>query len=485
MNIILKAFDDDMGKVFTENITRGLSIGTCISIGDAPKQFPDLAKNVEHITMSARTLRAGQYPGVQWSDITPIDEELIEKMRPCEAMFLKMIGRYAPYGDVAYEERKRQYLLHLRYWNHMLDAKKIDLYVQRGVPHQCYDLVIWDLCKLKGIRTITAPHFFAVDAMSVGENWEQAGIEAVERFEELKKQYANPDTSIPLSREFEASFQMFAFKPQKPWYMKNVHPHLWNRTFIGKWMRPALRVLFRKPLYLLRSVVSPDFWHRKWAHHQTRSMYDRWVTVPDLTVPYVYAPLQMQPEATTCPMAGAYVDQELSIQLLAACLPKGVRIYVKEHPNQGEMWRSMEFYRSLHEIPSVTFVPRMFDSFTLTEHAVAIASSTGTALFEGLFKCKPAMMFGHKYFQYAPGVHRIRSRQDCERAVESIFIKKERHTLREMRLFLKALEETSCLTYKSPNNTVRGEETRPQRAKIMGEYIRAKILEKAYFLRQR
>ncbi len=474
MKIILKAFDDDMGKFLTESIANGLPIETCISIVDDPNKLPDLDEKVEHIFLSAKALRAGQYPHVDWNTIAPLDEELIESMRDCEAVFLKMVGRYAIYLDIPYDERKRQYLRHLRYWNHMLDEKKIDLFVMRGAPHQCYDLVIWDLCKRKGIRTITIPYFFLVDAFSVGENWEEVGKQIGDRTAELQKQYTDPNVTVPLSPEYEEYYSIYTNKQKQLWYIQRTHPHLTHSVFLAKWLHPALTIMQRNPSYFLKCVISPDFWRRKWRHHQTRACYDSLVEEPDLTVPYIYVPLHMQPEATTCPMAGVYVDQELMVQVLAACLPKGVRIYVKEHPNQGELWRDVEFYQTLHAIPSVTLISRTFSSFELTEHAVATATATGTACFEGLFREKPAIMFGHKFFQYAPGVHRVRTTADCRRAIENIFVKQQRHTLRDMRIYLKAIEDVAGVGLQK-TCTVRPPETRTERAVKMGEYVRQRI----------
>ncbi len=474
MNIILKAFDDYMSKHLVESCIEGLSLETCISIGDAPDQLPDLDEGVEHITLSAQALRAGQYPDVQWSDLKPLDEELIESMQHCEAVFLKMVGRYAIYRDMPYHERKRQYRRHLRYWNHMLEEKQIDLVLMKTIPHQCYDFVLWYLCKLKGIPTLYMSLFFAVDAFSVEESWEEVGKEIGEYTKQLQQQFPDSNVPVPLSPEFEEYFAMYAREQRKPWYMPKNHQHLWHQSFVAKWVKTAVRVIMRKPLYFLGSIISSEFWKRKWRHHKTRKLYDQLAETPDLSVPYIYVPLHMQPEATTCPMGGAYADQELIVELLDACIPDGVKIYVKEHPNQGELFRDVEFYNTMNAIPSVTLVPRTFNSFDLIEHAKAVAAATGTACFEGLFKGKPAMLFGHKYFQYAPGVHRIHSVEDCRRAVESIFQDKECPTLHDMRLFLKAIEEKAGLTY-CRASTIRKEEPLEERAKKMGEYVRARV----------
>lgn len=65
---------------------------------------------------------------------------------------------------------------------------------------------------------------------------------------------------------------------------------------------------------------------------------------------FIYVPLHMQPELTTCPLGGQFADQLLMVRMLSAHLPKGYRLYVKEHPDQlrhtltHPSARSAEFY---------------------------------------------------------------------------------------------------------------------------------------------
>lgn len=257
--------------------------------------------------------------------------------------------------------------------------------------------------------------------------------------------------------------------------MKNVHTKSNQRSFISIWIRPAIHTLVRKPLYLLQCLFSAAFWKRKIDQHATRNMYDTYACEPDLTVPYVYVPLHLQPEASTSPMGGVFVDQELMVQLLAAYLPDGVRIYIKENPKQGERMRSKEFYEALLDIPQASFVPRSFSTFVLTKNAIAIASVTGTACFEALFKGKPSMMFGHKHFQYAPGVHKVHTIEECQRAIEDIITKKQCPTEQEGRLYLKAIEEAAERGYRK-EPTRRPEESMEERTTKIGEYVRRKIL---------
>ncbi|TSC59334.1 MAG: capsular polysaccharide biosynthesis protein, partial [Candidatus Peregrinibacteria bacterium Greene0416_62] len=170
----------------------------------------------------------------------------------------------------------------------------------------------------------------------------------------------------------------------------------------------------------------------------------------------------------------AFANQELMVQLVAAHIPPGVCIYIKEHPAQGELFRSEAFYRSIRELPCVRFVPRSADSLRLIHNAKAIATITGTAGFEAIFRGKPVLMFGHRFCQYAPGTYMIRSTADCRNAMERIFQKGETQSPREVRLFLKAIEET---TVPFEGGQLRPDQaSREERARVMGEMV-SRILE--------
>ena len=112
MNILLKAFDGTKYKPMVDAAFRGRTIGTCICITDEYVQPSINAKRFVH--MPAKPLRECTYPGVDWSTIAPLDEELVEKMRHCEGLFMPMMDRYARRSDISYAERKRQYMAHLR-----------------------------------------------------------------------------------------------------------------------------------------------------------------------------------------------------------------------------------------------------------------------------------------------------------------------------------------------------------------------------------
>jgi hypothetical protein len=468
LNIILKGFHGHFGNMMVGEAFRDRPIGTCISLTDE-KITPPFSAD-KHLWMSARALRLGRYPGIDWNTITPLDEELMEKMSKAETIFLSMVERYALHGDMTYARRKRQYLQHLRYWNHVLETEKIGLFLLFTSPHQCYDYVIYELCKLKGIPVYNLEHCCCLPGFFLTSDFERSAEELGPAFEQLKQEYANPKKPIPLEQSFETFFQAASTMGSPPRRPK-IDESLRSKSFIRKWKDKSLGLLQHKPRKFFLSALSPQVWSRKIHQHRTALFYDEHTTEPDFTKPYIYAPLHLQPEDAVIPRGGAFMHQELTIQMLAACLPPGVSIYIKEHPMQGELYRSETFYRSMLELPQVIFVPRSTDTFQLIRHSKAVATITGTAGFEAPFFGKPTLMFGHRFYQYAPGVHRIRTTEDCKNALQSIFEKEETPQLRDLRIFLKAVEECSVFFYEK-HNTPEQKAVQDDQVRAMGQKIR-------------
>lgn len=144
-------------------------------------------------------------------------------------------------------------------------------------------------------------------------------------------------------------------------------------------------------------------------------------------------------------MAGAFVDQDISIHVLSKTAPNDVLIYVKEHPRQrkvGTLGRTLQFYRDLVAMPNVRLVAHETDTFDLREHCAAVATGTGTAGLEAIFRGKPVILFGHVFYQYGPAVFQVKTHSDCEHAMKEIFHNTVKPSSMEARRFLKAVENT-------------------------------------------
>ena len=141
---------------------------------------------------------------------------------------------------------------------------------------------------------------------------------------------------------------------------------------------------------------------------------------------FVFIALHYQPEETSSPSAGHYVDQSLIVASLSEVLPSDVSIVVKEHSSQfhsnmeGHTGRTKQFYDDLVKIPRVKLVPHYHTSFDYIDNSVAVVTATGTMGWEAVVREKPVLIFGNAWYQYCDNVFRIYSKADLKFAMSKI-----------------------------------------------------------------
>ena len=155
--------------------------------------------------------------------------------------------------------------------------------------------------------------------------------------------------------------------------------------------------------------------------------YARLQSVPDFSENFIYMPLNVQPERTTCPQAGVYDDQLLMIETIASALPQGWKLYVKENPNQlrpanvfCRLYRYPEYYEQIAGLPNVRLVSPDTATYDLIKNAQAVATATGTAGWEAILRGKPVIVFGSVWYMYCDGVFRVSDADSCAKALGAI-----------------------------------------------------------------
>jgi hypothetical protein len=457
LNILLNGFVDHQGQEIIKCAFAPFSVGTCVSIVLHERDLP---------TVPVQKM-IWEYPPniweVDWNKIRPIDEGLIDKMVGCEMVFLEMMEREEHKGRlITYQERKRLYRRLLRYWNHMIEEHGITVFLSCSLPHRGRTFIIYHLCRAKGIPTLLLFHSGPLgESRVLTEDWEDFCPELGERYAELRATHTDEQAmAMRLTTRAEDYYRKHTQEKEDPpppyyWLLETPGPEILLR-------KEVLRQSCRNPLLLIRQFISSlksrcnsDYWVR-WLRFRSRlrrakrmfAFYDDHLSEPDLTKKYVYVPLHHQPECSSCPMAGAYSEQQLVVQMLHALLPEDVLLYVKEHPHQQKYFpdgrcRDISLYQDFLSIPRVRFISRSFSTDQLTKNAVAVATGTGMAGFEALFRGVPVLLFGHWSQQYAPGVFSVTTVEDCRKALHSILEEGVKPELPEVRLFLRALEDVS------------------------------------------
>ncbi len=445
---IVARFSSPPAREVIENVLREYPFEFCALLleGKEPQFFSGLPREAQEWLVSAE-IRGCEYAGTDWNSLAPLDAEIIEKMRDAEAIFMDTVTRLEWKRAVPYATRKRWYLQHLRFWNDYLTRKKINLFLSAWIPHQLPDVLLYQLCRVRGIPTLFFHTTLVQDVSFAASTVEDPAPVLKDRYEALIRSHAgvsNPD-DIPLEPLFEARYQsLITERAEKPpvegvrraTEADKIRQLLWHRPL--RFFRYGAGYLTPQGIRRLQGLLE-----RRRVVRERNAFYNAHAVTPDMSRPFVYLPLHFQPEASTTPMAGCFTDQLLVAQMLNACLSDDVLIYVKEHPRES-VWtkRCAQDYADLLALKKVRLVARGVDTFALREKCRAVATCSGSAGFEAIFRQKPVLLFGSRFYQCAKGVFRIRTVKDCRSAVQEIFEHGAAPSLVESRLFLRAMQES-------------------------------------------
>lgn len=375
----------------------------------------------------------------------PIGADLLDQLSFCEVTYLKMIGRLDYRNEMSYEERKSHYLRQVTFWNDFLEKRKPTHAVFFNFPHEMYDYVIYNLCKIKGIRTLIFDDFSILpDTLFLIESIEESCPQIALWYDRLKA--AGSDPILTKLKSYYADFNGKK-ENETPEAIQDLlkdkkNKEMWSGKM--KYLFSRLPDIYKNPLMLFDRNFGAR-WKPSMVMQERRlfKVYDRLaVSQPDLECKYIYLALHYQPENSSCPMGGAFVEQHLIADIIAKNLPKGFLLYVKEHPLQKKHGRSVTLYERIAALPNTFLIDRKVSSFALTENSQAVATITGTAGWEGFLKGKPVLKFGHSFYQFAPGVFKIRTVKEAQEALQKIS-QGVKIAETEKKRYLEALEKTS------------------------------------------
>lgn len=118
----------------------------------------------------------------------------------------------------------------------------------------------------------------------------------------------------------------------------------------------------------------------------------------DPTIPYYFFPLHLEPEAVVLYWAeGLYTNQVKLIENIAAQLPAGVLLYVKDHPHLYG-YRDKIDYDRIQSIPNVRLLKTSISGKQIIKDCIGVITINGTGGFEALLMNKHVITFGSAFY---------------------------------------------------------------------------------------
>ncbi|MEO0912581.1 MAG: hypothetical protein AAFY59_06265 [Pseudomonadota bacterium] len=278
-----------------------------------------------------------------------------------------------------------------------------------NVPHLSYDTVIYQLARARGLEVLILTQMLLPGKLASMRSIDDLGHAPLD----------NAAPPLPIEKSEKLDLFYMPEMRQEPGTRRLTARNLANLAVYLAKKEPSALVRPSRLAAIVRRMRAAKERFPKWRDPFARYFHTHQFAYLEhlaefeggdvnFDQPFVYFPLQLQPEMTTSALGGRFRDQVFAIEQLSGLLPDGVKIYVKENPKQGAFMRGPLVFHRLSRIPSVEILPSHADTHLLADRAHFVAVITGTAGWEAIRKGKPALVFGNAWYADLPGVTRYR-----------------------------------------------------------------------------
>lgn len=462
LNILFCGFLYDWNFPIINNLKAKLNVSNVIHIGSKNILID---KNYKP-NFSREDLKFGYfYRNIDWNQIPPLDNEILSNFYECEVRVMEMISRTN--ANMSFYERKELYYKNLRYWLWVIKENKINLFISDNIPHEVFDYIIYKICKYMNIKTLMFHELpsrpFRHVMIHLVENIETLGIDIYEKYKLTLKSDDNFDLESlqdelknyidDMKKDASDLVQFTQKKIRKNFIINSINFVYKNYHSIIESLKSEINYypnkddnFIQKIIFLFEIIIKKiiNLFLRIWENicialnlktSASKFYNDNCLKNPNLNIKYIYFPLHYQPELSTSPLAENYFTQELIIESLSKSAPDNIEIYVKDHPRLS-FNRTVSFYKKILLMPNVKLLPTNVNSYKLIDNSIAVATATGSVGWESFHRNKPVIMFGRRFYQYAPGIFKVNSVDDCANIIKNIISDKNDYKpLKEKYLF--------------------------------------------------
>ena len=383
--------------------------------------------------------KRGEFDSVIYLDKnTILDKKIIKEYSYCEKIVLAMMNRMDPTRhSFNYHQRVQLYYRILIYWFYTFDKYQPDLIFFDETPHVPFEYIMHEVAIQKNIKIIRFNPTHINDRLLIFGTVNKTPNYMINQYEEMKYN----DNNGELCQDMNSYYAKLkgTYKDATPYYMKKQPIKI--KSIISRLFFILKRVVQNKSDSSYQRTYNGyvqdskfmkfiKFYNRmvgRFYKNKLLKTYNSLVTSNlTLSTHYIYVPLHFQPERTSSPDGDFYENQWLMIQLLAQTIPKGWKLYVKEHISQfrkdfsGEMGRNLEFYQELLLFENVQLVPLDVSSYDLIDNSQFTATISGTVGLESVVRDKRVLLFGHPWFEICEGVSSIKNKEDLDRFFEEV-----------------------------------------------------------------
>lgn len=266
----------------------------------------------------------------------------------------------------------------------IINNNNFDICIRINIPHECLDTVFYFMAHDKGIPSLSLLEF----------SYQEGKFFIIE---DLQQEYGVFKNSILKDK---IDFSKFGFDT------KSLYKH-GNSVLLQKYKN----ILLSKKDFLcnIRLLLQYQLNLKKYSKPLNQYIGKK----------FAYFPLHYQPEASTCMFAPVEVENQLlCIREIAQKLPNDYLLLVKENPAQTHYYRQKEFFEELSQLTNVILIKRHESSRDIIEKCAFVATLTGTAGWEALYRGKPVVYFGYPLYRFIHGAFAYKNDLDLKTVID-------------------------------------------------------------------
>lgn len=435
--------------------------------------------------------------------IEVIDSDDIKRFADKELIAIKMMDRIDPFlENFTFSMRQKFFRTLVCKWMSIITQMEIGLVIFPSIPHQIVDYALYYACCLKEIPYITFQHTPFLDASILTDSIDEFSPSF--DFEYIQQGITNIDFQEYLARvrgvkAYKIDYMERQFRSNRQNILIPLITRLYRSARRKKNIKQLISWCFqtRWSYYVEKNIIPQDskysnfrqilyYFKKKRNLNRWRKRYEKYCA-PQLPNKFLFFALHYQPEATTSPSAGHYVDQLLVIDMILNVIPPDVKLVVKEHPSQflkiseGTQGRSDAFYDDLFSKGDRLHVaPVDADVNTIMLQSLGVITLTGTIGFEAIANNIPAIVFGRPWYEGAPNVYKVNNKKEVTAVIEKI-LHTENQEIQEDNLSFWLNKRSRSFVFSTPCGSYFRRSTRSKEEAIMNlsraisEHVREKL----------
>lgn len=286
----------------------------------------------------------------------------------------------------------------------ILESEKPKLVFMQEPGENVSNLLFYRIAKKIGIKVLTPIPIYIINKVMISDNTDCREISD----EFVRIMSNNVESSAVYGEEFMKEHNLATS-------MAVIASYTQARLDYYQKIKRYLKRLMNDPEPIYKNAGKTKFKILKYKYNKFIKVKNRKKFLDENAVKsikdekFIYFPLQSEPESRVLIKNSYYANSVSLVEKIAKSIPIDMVLVVKEHPLQKEkLWRPIEDYQRIIDIPNVKFVHPSVNSQDLILKSQAVICHSGATGFEALFYKKPVILFSDEYYDVVSMVKKVK-----------------------------------------------------------------------------